>query len=126
LAPNLKSIRLIETSSDAETAAQEILTLSENVRVIGFDCEWVGNNKTSLLQISVFDKDSPDGSRSYLFRLCKFGNDKMPLLHELLNSQEVVKLGVGIDGDFKRLISERYVEPGNDSFLDLRFLAAHS
>ena len=48
------------------------------------------------------------------------------MLNELLNSQDVIKLGVGIDGDFKRLISDRYVAPGNDSYLDLRFLAAQS
>ena len=44
-------------------------------------------------------------------------------LKEILNDKKILKLGVGIDGDLKRLVNEGYVTPGNEFFLDLRFLA---
>ena len=47
-------------------------------------------------------------------------------LKEILNDKKILKLGVGIDGDLKRLINEGYVTPGNEFFLDLRFLAVLS
>ena len=111
---------------DAEKAAGEIISCTERVPFCGLDCEWVGNNRTALLQISVFNDAAGDGSKCYLFRLCKLDERPMPLLHQLLNSESIIKLGVGIDGDFKRLVNEGYVAAGNQSFLDLRFLAVHS
>jgi len=50
----------------------------------------------------------------------------VPSLQKILNSPEIIKLGVGIDGDLSRLISENFVNPENDSFFDIRFLAAKS
>ena len=122
--PELGAISTIEDNVEAENAAGEIIAFTDRVPFCGLDCEWVGNNRTALLQISVFN--DKEGFKCYLFRLCKLDERPMPLLHHLLNSESVIKLGVGIDGDFKRLVTEGYVAAGNQSFLDLRFLAVHS
>ena len=122
-APSLKSISIIESNSEAEIAAKEILALTKNVPFIGFDCE--GQNPTALLQIAVFDKDAPDGFRCYLFRLSQFNPESsMPNLRKLLNS-DVIKLGVSVDIDIKRLTNDGYIAPGHISYFDLRFLGSH-
>ena len=86
----------------------------------GLDCEWVGNNSTALLQLAVF---SDSGTKCYLFRLQKFDDKIFELLNNILNENSIIKLGVGIDGDYKRLLAEGFVDVTKYSFLDLRFLA---
>jgi len=121
--PTLESIQIIENNFDAENASRDILTLADRVPFVGLDCEWVGTNQAALLQIAVFDSEFP---KCYLFRLSKFDKSPMPILSSLLNSRKITKLGVGIDGDFQRLISEGFSNTENDSYIDLRFLAAET
>jgi hypothetical protein len=118
--PDSLSISVIESISDAEFAVTEILKLTEKVPFIGLDCEWVGNNSTALLQLAVF---SDSGTKCYLFRLQKFDDKIFELLNNILNENSIIKLGVGIDGDYKRLLAEGFVDVTKYSFLDLRFLA---
>ena len=46
--PKLNSIFIIKTNEEANVKSLEILNFleNENVWFIGFDCEWVGKNKT--------------------------------------------------------------------------------
>ena len=46
------------------------------------------------------------GVKCYLFRLCHFDILLCPQLLKLLKSDSIVKLGVGIDGDMKKLSKE--------------------
>lgn len=86
---------------------------------VGLDCEWVGKNKTALMQISV---STPAGIKCFLIRLCKVDIRICYELMAFLRDEDVVKLGCGIDGDFKRLSEVDFVifHPATISFFDLR------
>lgn len=90
-----------------------------NNKVLGFDCEWVtvgGTRRpTALLQLS-----SSEGLCA-LFRLCSM--KQIPKsLRDLLEDDEVIKVGVAPQGDAQKLAYDYGV--GVASTFDLRFLAA--
>ena len=121
-AASKSEIEIVTSIDQAESAAQRIL--SSGLTYCGLDCEWVGKNKTgrgsiflvnqsiirlfsslfqALIQISVFI----DGQvHCFLFRICKFSLLACPSLIRLLKSESLIKLGVGIDGDMKKLAKE--------------------
>ena len=124
--PDLSSIKILETVEETEKAAAEILRCVKSVPFCGLDCEWVGKNPTALLQLSVFDSEAAS-AKCFLFRLSKLSKSpRIPVLESLLNNPDIIKLGVGINGDFSRLVNEGFVMSGSEAFLDLRFLATHS
>ena len=66
--PPIESIRVISTNIEAEEAAQEIFQLTREIPFLGLDCEWVGQNPTALLQLSLFNPKT-NASETFLFRL---------------------------------------------------------
>lgn len=91
----------------------------DNYNVLGFDCEWVtvgGTRRpTALLQLS-----SSEGLCA-LFRLCCM--KQIPKsLRDLLEDDDVIKVGVAPQGDAQKLAHDFGV--GVASTFDLRFLAA--
>lgn len=97
--------------SDASTAGpcglgeqlKRFLTEERRRLLIGFDLEWVGSKKVSLMQLAF-----PDGT-CFLVRL--LGEDaaqKLPEpLIEMLGRPDILKLGVGIAEDVRRLRADR-------------------
>ena len=99
----------------------------------------IKNLYQALIQISVFI----DGQvHCYLFRICEFSLLSCPSLIRLLKSETLIKLGVGIDGDMKKLAKEfeptiiqvessfgRFFGPKTHfqgRYFDLRFAATHA
>ena len=104
-------IAVVDTP-DAVAAACEDLA---SCRVLGFDTESRPSfkkgvvNKIALLQLS-----TPE--TCYLFRLCRIPLEK-PIL-KILESRKIVKVGLGLDGDFRELGSlRRFAARG---FVDLQ------
>lgn len=68
------------------------------VRKVGLDCEWTNDSPVSLIQIATED-------HVILFQVCRF-RDESSLPYELgsiLTDQSLVKVGVNIEEDAKRL-----------------------
>lgn len=70
---------------------------------IGMDCEWVNNKgqvnaPVALLQIATPLCDC------YLVRLCKMDGEMPQIVKEILEDKTVLKFGVGIQNDAKRLL----------------------
>ena len=87
------SVQLIcDTESCAKILNQFIKT---NPKVIGIDCEWVGNNKISLLQIA-------NNKMIIVIRLHLLSSIPIELIH-LLGNIHIIKCGVGIKDDVKKL-----------------------
>ena len=65
---------------------------------------WIimSHNK-ALIQISVYTSTGP---LCYLFRICNFDISLCPDLIKILTNSKIIKLGVGIDGDVKKLGNE--------------------
>lgn len=123
-APDPNHIQVINTKDQAERAGQEILKITEKVPYCGLDCEWKperfkgARNPTAMLQVAVYDVDQ-NVSKSYLFRLLN-DNMKTKSVLEFINSTKILKLGVGISTDNKRLVTENYMQPNNQNYFDLR------
>ncbi|CAG5086999.1 Oidioi.mRNA.OKI2018_I69.PAR.g11433.t1.cds [Oikopleura dioica] len=103
-----------------EESAEEIYSHCRGYcNYVGLDCEWVGKNKTALMQISVCTQV---GIKCFLIRLSKVDIRVCYELMSFLRDEDVVKLGCGIDGDFKRLQEVDFVifHPSTISFFDLR------
>eukprot|EP01084_Bolivina_argentea_P133137 234958_1 len=76
--------------------------ISSNPKVIGLDCEWVGNHKVSLLQIG-------NDNLIILIRLHQLSSIPIQLIH-LLGNAEIIKCGVGIKQDIEKLKSHYNIE----------------
>ena len=104
----------ITVVTDEETAAEAVKVLKTS-RVIGFDTETRPSfrrgehHDVSLLQLSTHD-------RAFLFRLNLLGLPEC--VAELLEDDEVTKIGVSIHDDFMSLRKKYDVEPSG--FIDLQ------
>lgn len=110
-----QSIVVVETE---EVANAVTLELGSSEVIIGFDCEWNGNkgSKISLIQIATF-------SKVLLFRLSKFERWVLPdALRTVLECQKIVKLGVNIENDAKKLRNQ--FQCNLRGWVDLRSIAA--
>lgn len=83
---------------DINRVCQVILdAASINQTYLGFDCEWIPSSRISLIQIC--HKKS-----IYLFRVHSFNVTTFPeKLADAIGSEEIVKVGKNIAGDFTRL-----------------------
>ena len=122
-APKRDEIIIVRSSDEANAAAEAIMAV--NPACVGLDCEWVGKNKTALVQISAW-MGNDSGVKCYLFRLCHFDLLTTAKLLELLRHERIVKLGVGIDGDMKKLAKEFEPTILNGVYFDLRHAAIHT
>jgi 3'-5' exonuclease len=87
-----------------------------NERILGFDLEWAPYNRSSNIKenISLIQLASP--SKIVLFHIARHYGDTPetllgPTLRKLLESADVIKAGVNILGDFKRLKTFLNVDP---------------
>ncbi|XP_054742283.1 exonuclease 3'-5' domain-containing protein 2 [Anastrepha obliqua] len=114
-----KQIRVIETPDECQRVLDTLKRHCHEYKVLGFDCEWVtvgGKRRpVALLQLS-----SQKGLCA-LFRLCTL--QQIPKgLRDLLEDDNVIKVGVGPQDDAHKLAFDYGV--GVASTLDLRYLAA--
>ncbi|XP_065354652.1 exonuclease 3'-5' domain-containing protein 2 isoform X2 [Calliphora vicina] len=114
-----RRIEVIQTVDDCHRVVSELKKDCKTLNVLGFDCEWVtvgGTRRpTALLQLS-----SGEGLCA-LFRLCCM--KQIPKsLRDLLEDDNVLKVGVAPQGDAQKLAHDYSV--GVASTFDLRFLAA--
>ena len=108
-------IYLIESSDDWAKIPPSFFLSVEKSKIIGLDCEWVSRDTkepVALLQIS------SDSGECLLIRLCKV-KKILPKIQEVLENEEIIKVGVGIDGDAYRVSSYGVSVRG---WLDLRHL----
>uniref|UniRef100_A0A1I8M6E0 Exonuclease 3'-5' domain-containing protein 2 n=1 Tax=Musca domestica TaxID=7370 RepID=A0A1I8M6E0_MUSDO len=114
-----RRIEIVQTVDDCHRIVGELKKDCHSFKVLGFDCEWVTVGGTrrpaALLQLS------SEKGLCALFRLCCM--KQIPKsLRELLEDDEVLKVGVDPHGDAKKLCHDYGV--GVASTFDLRFLAA--
>ncbi|KAI8121866.1 Exonuclease 3'-5' domain-containing protein 2 [Lucilia cuprina] len=113
-----RRIEVIQTVDDCHRVVNQLKKHCNTLKVLGFDCEWVtvggSRRPAALLQLS-----SSEGLCA-LFRLCCM--KQIPKsLRDLLEDDEVVKVGVAPQDDAKKLAHDYGV--GVASTFDLRFLA---
>ncbi|XP_013099170.1 exonuclease 3'-5' domain-containing protein 2 [Stomoxys calcitrans] len=114
-----RRIEVVQNVDDCHRVVRELKEHCNKFKVLGFDCEWVtvgGTRRpTALLQLS------SEKGLCALFRLCCI--KQIPKsLRELLEDENVLKVGVDPNGDAKKLCHDYGV--GVASTFDLRFLAA--
>jgi 3''-5'' exonuclease. len=99
----------------SELVAQQMYRHDNPVQFIGLDCEWESRKKDgiALLQVS-------SGSDCILYRVCQTDNVIPANLKKLLEDRKVLKFGVGIEEDVRRLRLHGVLVKG---FVDLRNLA---
>lgn len=119
--PHLETIRVAENLVTANFMATEILKNIDtfNINFVGFDMEWVQNNRTGLIQVSYY---SSIGFQTILFRTAKFELERCDPLMTLLKSREIVKLGVCVKGDLERVAEETDFDIANGAYLELGYL----
>ena len=110
-------VKVYVTSSEAlcnELVAQRLIA-SRKVNFIGLDCEWDSSKKNgvALIQIS-------SGNDCILYRSSKTNGAIPENLKTLLEDRKVLKFGVAIQEDVRRLMSHGVNVRG---FVDLRNLA---
>lgn len=104
-------VKLIDT---LESFQQEIFHISEQ-KILGFDTETRPAFKkgtvypTSLIQISTLDQ-------AWLLRVGRIGYPKE--LIELFTREDILKVGLGLNDDLRRMRADFQFEPGG--FLDLQ------
>ncbi|KAH8358461.1 hypothetical protein KR093_000433 [Drosophila rubida] len=113
-----KRIEVISSVHDSQRILNELKIHCQSFKVLGFDCEWitVGGSRrpVALLQLS-----SHKGLCA-LFRLCCM--KQIPKdLRELLEDDNVIKVGVAPQDDAKKLSLDYGV--GVSNTFDLRFMA---
>ncbi|XP_034485760.1 exonuclease 3'-5' domain-containing protein 2 [Drosophila innubila] len=113
-----KRIEVISSIHESQRILNELKKHCQSFKVLGFDCEWitVGGSRrpVALLQLS-----SHRGLCA-LFRLCCM--KQIPKdLRELLEDDEVIKVGVAPQDDAKKLSHDYGV--GVSNTFDLRFMA---
>lgn len=107
------------SKAECTSSIQRIKEKCSEIRVLGFDCEWVTKGKrrpVALLQLA-----TPDGLCT-LFRLCHLKEIPEDLA-ELLEDKSILKVGVAIYGDSHNLSVDYGVRCGG--CVDLRYLAKH-
>ncbi|KAM8706148.1 hypothetical protein ACLKA7_010433 [Drosophila subpalustris] len=113
-----KRIEVISSIHESQHILNELKTHCKSFKVLGFDCEWITVGGTrrpvALLQLS-----SHRGLCA-LFRLCCM--KQIPKdLRELLEDEDVIKVGVAPQDDAKKLSHDFGV--GVSNTFDLRFMA---
>jgi len=104
-------IVVVDRAADINNACEDLASCP----VIGFDTESRPSfrkgvvNKISLLQLST-------PQTCYLFRLCRIPLEKQIL--KILESRDIIKVGLSVEGDFRELSSLRHFNARN--FVDLQ------
>lgn len=99
----------------SDLVAQQMYRLNNPVHFVGLDCEWDSRKKegVALLQVS-------SGTDCILYRTCKSDGSVPINLKKLLEDRKILKFGVGIEEDVRRLRLHGVQVKG---FVDLRNLA---
>lgn len=69
---------------------------------IGIDCEWANNEGQENMPVALLQIATPMND-CFLVRLCKMSGQMPQTVKEILEDKDVVKFGVGIQDDVKRL-----------------------
>ena len=93
------NVFLIETLDDWRKISSTFIENAKKFCIIGFDVEWYNNGKIALMQLAL-----PNGL-CVLLRLNRI-NTIPDELKELLNNNDVLKIGVGIKEDCAKMISD--------------------
>ncbi|XP_065674256.1 exonuclease 3'-5' domain-containing protein 2 [Hydra vulgaris] len=108
---------IIYVLNKAEDCNVVLECFQENLHFVGLDCEWVSNEKNyvALIQLSL-------GTTCLIYRIPQSTtNEEFPFqLKKLLENQKILKFGVAIYEDVRRLHSHGVTVRG---FVDLRILA---
>ena len=70
---------------------------------IGIDCEWVNNEGQQNMPVALLQIATPLCD-CFLVRLCKMDGQMPQIVKEILEDKTVLKFGVGIQNDAKRLL----------------------
>ena len=102
-------------TSEVNSAVQSYI-INRNVRFLGLDCEWVSTGKcVALIQIATEE-------HVILIQAWRFQFSLPERLSDVLKDKRVVKVGVNIEEDVRR-IEDQFIFENVTSWLDLRCLA---
>ncbi|XP_063688761.1 bifunctional 3'-5' exonuclease/ATP-dependent helicase WRN-like [Bolinopsis microptera] len=105
---------IIDTQTCDQVIAESILAQ----QVLGMDCEWNDKSKIALIQVATVDD-------VFLFRITKFADKQIPTtLRDILENPDIIKVGVGIENDAKKLRDD--YKCNLKSWVDLRNLAVNT
>ena len=108
-----EDVQVVETEAEWNKVASEMAKLAAKFRILGVDCEWVGQNKVALLQLGVAN------GRVVLVRLNKMLRPPKSLFG-LLGDSRTLKVGVGVNEDAQKLLNDFGMDV--KSSVDLRHL----
>ena len=106
-------VLLVESIDDWKNSGKLFIKQAENLQLLGLDLEWVDNGKAALMQLAL-----PDGT-CLLIRLHLL-NGIPPELKDVLQRSDVIKLGVGIKQDGKKLLKDYGIVC--NSWVDIRHI----
>ncbi|RUS74534.1 hypothetical protein EGW08_017706 [Elysia chlorotica] len=92
-----RSIHIVNKPEDWDEIYEVLMEDIKSVRVLGLDCEWVQKRPVALLQLA-----TPSG-RCVLVRLFKLGSSLPATLKSLLADKSILKVGVAVVEDGKKL-----------------------
>ncbi|KAL8583989.1 hypothetical protein ACOMHN_048596 [Nucella lapillus] len=94
-------VYIVSTAEEWDQCFNQLLRDAEKTKMLGIDCEWVMKRPVALLQIA-----SSSGV-CVLVRLFKLGHAGIPQsLKTLLSDRSILKLGVAVNDDAKKLLRD--------------------
>ena len=88
------------TTCDAKL--RSYLTKQPKLNFVGLDCEWVSRKGCSNAPVALLQMATPEND-CFLVRLCKMGGTLPASVKKILEDRNILKFGVGIQGDAKKL-----------------------
>ncbi|XP_015770405.1 PREDICTED: exonuclease 3'-5' domain-containing protein 2-like [Acropora digitifera] len=119
--PKTARVFVLEDSSSCDKLVQ--FTISKyhfKLNYIGIDCEWVNNEGQQNMPVALLQIATPLCD-CFLVRLCKMDGQMPQIVKEILEDKAVLKFGVGIQNDAKRLFEMFAIHVRG--CVDLRYVA---
>ena len=96
-------VKVIENEQEWKEIEEEILEVIKGDKIMGMDCEWVKERRVALIQLAVKE------GRCFIIRMTKI--KIMPkTLVRIMGNDNIIKLGVGIMEDAKKIRDDFGVE----------------
>ncbi|KNB46463.1 exonuclease [Blastocystis sp. subtype 4] len=99
-----RPIFLVHSCEQFETLVEQYHLLDENI--IGFDAEWTHNNPLSIVQLTFRNVN-------IIIQVGRMDHLPPPSLNEMMKNQNILKTGVGIHEDIRKLLKYMIVDEVN-------------
>ena len=119
--PKTARVFVLEDSSSCDKLVQFTISKYDfKLNYIGIDCEWVNNEGQQNMPVALLQIATPL-SDCFLVRLCKMDGQMPQIVKKILEDKAVLKFGVGIQNDAKRLFEMFAIHVRG--CVDLRYVA---